>query len=238
MTNELPPDDAPPALLLSTALSKADAVALSEYVSKLIAWAAARERKARIDTSVAAPAAPDVWGLHGRPGQHWDGPNNVVIGAPAEPPTYPSFHLTNDNAMYVADSRKGVIKKWDMNTGEYLGEVGAVPAPVPPAADIAERRIAATHLEDAERIAAYSRQAGPAPKKPCGSPLAAGQWWTFCGETDMGQTAPVLCNVCQPKYGCLRQGATAEEVAALKKRFAAALERYKAAGFVGSVEDY
>ena len=30
----------------------------------------------------------------------------------------------------------------------------------------------------------------------CGKPLAAGQWWGFCGETDMGQTAPALCTEC------------------------------------------
>jgi hypothetical protein len=30
----------------------------------------------------------------------------------------------------------------------------------------------------------------------CGEPLAKGQYWQFCGETDMGQTAPVLCEAC------------------------------------------
>lgn len=35
---------------------------------------------------------------------------------------------------------------------------------------------------------------------PCGRPLAAGQHWNFCGETDMGQTAPVFCEECRP-YG-------------------------------------
>ena len=36
---------------------------------------------------------------------------------------------------------------------------------------------------------------------PCGRPLAEGQWWHFCGESDMGQTAPVLCEECDPKNG-------------------------------------
>lgn len=31
----------------------------------------------------------------------------------------------------------------------------------------------------------------------CGRILATGQWWNFCGETDMGQTAPVLCEKCE-----------------------------------------
>lgn len=30
----------------------------------------------------------------------------------------------------------------------------------------------------------------------CGKTLEPGQWWNFCGETDMGQTTPVLCTEC------------------------------------------
>ena len=30
----------------------------------------------------------------------------------------------------------------------------------------------------------------------CRASLAEGQWWNFCGETDMGQTLPVLCTKC------------------------------------------
>lgn len=30
----------------------------------------------------------------------------------------------------------------------------------------------------------------------CEKKLAEGQHWTFCGETDMGQTAPALCTEC------------------------------------------
>ena len=30
----------------------------------------------------------------------------------------------------------------------------------------------------------------------CGKQLAKGQWWGFCGETDMGQTLPALCTEC------------------------------------------
>jgi hypothetical protein len=32
----------------------------------------------------------------------------------------------------------------------------------------------------------------------CGCKLAPGQWWNWCGETDMGQTMPALCERCQP----------------------------------------
>ena len=30
----------------------------------------------------------------------------------------------------------------------------------------------------------------------CRRRLAPGQWWNFCGETDMGQTLPALCTDC------------------------------------------
>ena len=32
----------------------------------------------------------------------------------------------------------------------------------------------------------------------CKAKLAPDQWWNFCGETDMGQTLPVLCEMCEP----------------------------------------
>lgn len=32
--------------------------------------------------------------------------------------------------------------------------------------------------------------------KGCGRALAKGQWWNFCGETDMGQSMPALCTEC------------------------------------------
>ncbi len=34
----------------------------------------------------------------------------------------------------------------------------------------------------------------------CSRELATGQWWTYCGETDMGQTLPVLCTQCGGEY--------------------------------------
>ena len=34
----------------------------------------------------------------------------------------------------------------------------------------------------------------------CGRKLAPGQWWTYCGETDMGQTDPALCTECGGSY--------------------------------------
>lgn len=30
----------------------------------------------------------------------------------------------------------------------------------------------------------------------CRRRLAPGQWWTYCGETDMGQSLPYLCTEC------------------------------------------
>ena len=33
-------------------------------------------------------------------------------------------------------------------------------------------------------------------KKGCRKRLAKGQWWGFCGETDMGQSLPALCTEC------------------------------------------
>lgn len=30
----------------------------------------------------------------------------------------------------------------------------------------------------------------------CKKKLAEGQWWIWCGETDMGQTGPALCTHC------------------------------------------
>lgn len=36
-------------------------------------------------------------------------------------------------------------------------------------------------------------------KTYCDKPLAAGQWWNYCGETDMGQTEPVSCTHCGGK---------------------------------------
>ena len=41
--------------------------------------------------------------------------------------------------------------------------------------------------------------------KPCGAKLADGQWWAFCGETDMGQGSPVLCEVCDVVNGLKRK---------------------------------
>ena len=72
----------------------------------------------------------------------------------------------------------------------------------------------------------------------CGKTLAPGQWWIRCGETDMGQTAPVQCVECEPKYGFLLVGATASEVEAQDRKRSAAMERWKAAGFMGRMEDY
>ena len=34
----------------------------------------------------------------------------------------------------------------------------------------------------------------------CGARLAPGQYWGFCGETDMGQTLPALCKQCGGEF--------------------------------------
>ena len=72
----------------------------------------------------------------------------------------------------------------------------------------------------------------------CGRILADFQWWTFCGETDMGQTMPALCVECDPPLGYLLSGATALEVTDADARRKAVFERWEAAGFVGDLNDY
>lgn len=74
----------------------------------------------------------------------------------------------------------------------------------------------------------------------CGRPLAAGQWWTFCGETDMGQSAPALCTTCGGKYGFVLRGVPDERTAvgAANASRATALEKWKAAGYIGNLDDY
>ena len=34
----------------------------------------------------------------------------------------------------------------------------------------------------------------------CGRELRDDQWFLWCGETDMGQTAPALCTECGGEY--------------------------------------
>jgi hypothetical protein len=51
-----------------------------------------------------------------------------------------------------------------------------------------------------------------APSSGCGARLAPGQYWTFCGETDMGQTLPALCTRCSDDGFTLLMDRPAEEV--------------------------
>jgi hypothetical protein len=37
----------------------------------------------------------------------------------------------------------------------------------------------------------------------CKRKLAPGQYWSFCGETDMGQSLPALCTECGGEYKLL-----------------------------------
>ena len=71
----------------------------------------------------------------------------------------------------------------------------------------------------------------------CGKKLAPGQWWVSCGETDMGQTAPVQCVECA-KYGFLLVGATVAEVEAQDRKRREAMDRWKGSCFMGRLEDY
>ena len=38
----------------------------------------------------------------------------------------------------------------------------------------------------------------------CNAPLESGQWWGFCGETDMGQALPALCQACGGEFKARR----------------------------------
>lgn len=62
--------------------------------------------------------------------------------------------------------------------------------------------------------------------KPCGRRLAAGQHWQFCGETDMGQTAPALCHECQPGGLTLHQDPAEDWPNAHGRRLNENLEAY------------
>lgn len=49
-------------------------------------------------------------------------------------------------------------------------------------------------------VSALRRLAAPNTGQGCKKRLAPGQHWAFCGETDMGQTAPALCTECGGEY--------------------------------------
>lgn len=49
-------------------------------------------------------------------------------------------------------------------------------------------------------VGTLKRLASPNAGKGCKKKLAPGQWFTRCGETDMGQTAPALCTECGGEY--------------------------------------
>lgn len=48
----------------------------------------------------------------------------------------------------------------------------------------------------------------------CNKLLKEGQWWHFCGETDMGQTEPVQCTECGGQYELASPEKQAEHEAA------------------------
>lgn len=75
----------------------------------------------------------------------------------------------------------------------------------------------------------------------CTRLLADGQWWNYCGESDMGQTTPVLCTVCSGKYGFIILDETKDqraEVLGANTRRKEAGDRWEAAGYVGCLDDY
>lgn len=47
---------------------------------------------------------------------------------------------------------------------------------------------------------AMQELADNAKKDGCGKKLESGQWWSFCGETDMGQSLPALCIECGGEF--------------------------------------
>lgn len=64
-----------------------------------------------------------------------------------------------------------------------------------------------------ERMALLYRAMLPsAPKparEPCRRKLAPGQYWAFCGETDMGQGEPALCKECGGEFTLATKAAPA-----------------------------
>lgn len=44
----------------------------------------------------------------------------------------------------------------------------------------------------------------------CGQELAPGQWFNYCGETDMGQSLPALCVECGGKFKLMGKLLTSE----------------------------
>lgn len=56
------------------------------------------------------------------------------------------------------------------------------------------------HLDPSVIIDDFKKPA----KAGCGKKLALGQYWTFCGETDMGQLSPALCVECGGKLELMR----------------------------------
>ena len=67
----------------------------------------------------------------------------------------------------------------------------------------------------------------------CGKILKEGQWWHFCGETDMGQTAPALCEECEPGGFKLASPEIQAEHQRKKAERMAELEKERGAGTVG-----
>jgi hypothetical protein len=49
-------------------------------------------------------------------------------------------------------------------------------------------------------VRTLQRLVSPHAGKGCNKILAAEQWFRFCGETDMGQSAPALCTECGGEY--------------------------------------
>lgn len=53
----------------------------------------------------------------------------------------------------------------------------------------------------------------------CRKILEEGQWWGFCGETDMGQTLPALCTDCGGTYILADPQKTIEQTKDIDKYF-------------------
>lgn len=68
----------------------------------------------------------------------------------------------------------------------------------------------------------------------CGKILKEGQWWHFCGETDMGQTPPALCEECEPGGFKLASPEIQAEHQRKKAEHMAQLEKERGTGMAGS----
>lgn len=116
--------------------------------------------------------------------------------------------LTGIDGSKPAEEGWYVLTCDDEGRQAFLGDAHATP-------EAAGRAAFSTPVFDSVIVRAGDPEAGPnldglfpsasgdpmSYPKGCGKKLAPGQWWNLCGETDMGQTAPILCEECwKPEF--------------------------------------